>query len=94
HISHFFAVRERPERRKDCKFLSEKIARAGKKLLAQARCRTRQFLPSTILMNATEILHVWRVELARICAQISCAKSCAKSCVKPYAKSYVRSCAK
>jgi hypothetical protein len=69
-ISYFFALRERPEHKKDCKILSEKIASPRKKLLASACCRTRQFLPTTILMSATEILRVWRVELSRSCAQM------------------------
>jgi hypothetical protein len=69
-ISYFFALRERPEHKKDCKNLSEKIAAPRKKLLASACCRTRQFLPSAILIKATEILRLWRVELSRSCAQM------------------------
>jgi hypothetical protein len=51
------------EAAKDSKFLSEKIARPSEKIAGVARCRTRQYLPSGILINAMEILRLWHVEL-------------------------------
>jgi hypothetical protein len=69
-ISDFFALREHLDPEKDSNFSRKKLHDPRKILLVSARCRTRQFLPSTILMDATEILHVWRVELCRRCAQM------------------------
>jgi hypothetical protein len=48
---------------KNCEFLSEKIAHPSEKIAGVARCRTRQFLPRGILINAMEILCLLRVEL-------------------------------
>jgi hypothetical protein len=50
---------------KDSKILSEKTARPSEKIAGVARRRTRQFLPSGILINAMEILRLWHVELFR-----------------------------
>jgi hypothetical protein len=47
---------------KNSKFLSEKIAVTPEKFADVARCRTRQYLPSGILINAMEILRLWYVE--------------------------------
>jgi hypothetical protein len=44
----------------------KKLHDLRKNLLASARCRTRQFLPGTILINAMEILPLWRVKLSRV----------------------------
>jgi hypothetical protein len=48
---------------KDSEFLSEKNAATREKIAGAARCRTRQFLPRGILINAMEILRLLRVEL-------------------------------